>query len=405
MTPDDGDATVSALGCDEAARGAAFLRGVLPDRLVPVFGERFIRSHVLYGEFVCRLVLGVVRESGIADAIVEPTGADEVAARAGPHARAPIDWMLRYLAARGWIEASGGEPRRRYRSRGALPALDALAVREEQRRWDPSWMPAYALAETVAQDYPAFLGGRMAGEEVLFAPRRLRLWVDYFSNDNGLYVVNNRVGAVAAVDWLPAGGAVVLELGAGLASGAVALLEEIEARGRLGDVRGYRFTEPVSAFLRRGAETLRRRYPSLAGLTTESLDMNRPFAEQGVPPASVDLAYAVNTLHAAFDLAFTLGEIRTALSPGGRLVIAECVPPPEPIYADFVFNLAETFRAPRLDPVFRPHGGFLGPAHWSAAMTAAGLEDVRVLPEVARIRVEVPDWSVAAIGAARPADG
>jgi SAM-dependent methyltransferase len=289
--------------------------------------------------------------------------------------------------------------------RDALPALDAAAVREEQRQWDPSWMPAYALAETVAHDYPAFLRGRMTGEDVLFAPRRLRLWVDYFSNDNGLYAVNNRVGAVAAAEWLPAGDTVVLELGAGLASGAVALLDEIEARGRLGDVRGYRFTEPVSAFLRRGGETLRARYPTLPGVTAEALDMNRPFAEQGVPPASVDLVYAVNTLHVAFDLAFTLGEVRRSLCPGGRLVIAECVPPPDPIYTDFVFNLAETFRAPRLHPAYRPHGGFLGSAHWSAAMAAAGLEDVRVLPDVARIRAEVPDWSVAAIGATRPADG
>jgi hypothetical protein len=35
-------------------------------------------------------------------------------------------------------------------------------------------------------------------------------------------------------------------------------------------------------------------------------------------------------------------------------------------------------------------------------MTAAGLEDVRVMPDVARIRTAVPDWSVAAIGATRP---
>ena len=76
-------------------------------------------------------------------------------------------------------------------------------------------------------------------------------------------------GAVAAAEWLPAGAAVVLELGAGLASGAVALLEEIEARGRLGDVRGYRFTEPVSAFLRRGEQTLRARI-------CINLEVNRP---------------------------------------------------------------------------------------------------------------------------------
>ena len=42
---------------------------------------------------------------------------------------------------------------------------------------------------------------------------------------------------------------------------------------------------------------------------------------------------------------------------------------------------------------------------FQAAMTAAGLRDVRVLPDLARIRAEVPDFSVAAIGATRPAGG
>jgi SAM-dependent methyltransferase len=381
---------------------------VLPDRLRPVFGEGFIRSHVLYGEFVCRLVLGVARESGIASALLAPGSPREIAARAGlesPQALVPIDWMLRFLTGRGWIEAVADHSDRRYRARAALPVLDTSVVREEQRRWEPSWMPAYALAETVARDYPAFLRGRTRGEDVLFAPRRLRLWVDYFSNDNGLYAVSNRVGAFAAAEWLPEPGSVILELGGGLASGALALFEELDARARLGAIAGYRFTEPVLAFLRRGEQTLRDRYPAVGGVTAGSLDMNRPFAEQSVAPASVSVVYAVNTLHAAHDLDFTLGEVLRALSPGGRLVISECVPPPEPIYAEFVFNLTETFRSPRLDPRYRPHGGFLGPEQWTEAMQTAGFADVRVLPDVARIRAVVPDWSVAAIGAARGSRG
>jgi len=158
----------------------------------------------------------------------------------------------------------------------------------------------------------------------------------------------------------------------------------------------------VSAFLRRGEQTLRDRYPALAGLSFGALDMNQGFGEQGVAPASVSVVYAVNTLHAARDLGFTLGEVHRALSPGGRLVISECVPPPEPIYADFVFNLAEAFRSPRLDPRHRPRGGFLGLEDWTAVLGAAGFEDVRVLPDVASIRVEVSDFSVAAIGGLRP---
>src|SRR5262249_59266062 len=114
-----------------------------------------------------------------------------------------------------------------YRAPAPLAALAPGPVHEEQLRHDPRWRPSGAGAESVARDYPSFLRGRVTGEEVLFSPRRLRLWVDYFSNDNGLYAVNNRVGAVAGEGALPEAGGAVLELGGGLASRALALPERL----------------------------------------------------------------------------------------------------------------------------------------------------------------------------------
>ena len=77
----------------------------------------------------------------------------------------------------------------------AVPGAESSAAGQQAE--DPAWLPSYALAETVAQDYPAFLRGQRAGEDVLFSPARLRLWVEFFSNANTLYAVNNTVGAVA----------------------------------------------------------------------------------------------------------------------------------------------------------------------------------------------------------------
>src|SRR5262249_17924870 len=149
------------------------------------------------------------------------------------------------------LEEIADESGYRYRSAGPLPSLDPTPVREEQLRHEPSWAPGYVLAETVAREYPAFLRGEVAGEDVLFSPRRLRLWIDYFSNANRLYAVNNRIGAVAVEQWLPRVGGVLLELGGGLGSGALAVLERLEASGRLDAIDEYRFTEFVPAFLRR----------------------------------------------------------------------------------------------------------------------------------------------------------
>ena len=396
-------------GAAEATAAAVTLRELLSPELLPLMSVSFIRSHLLYEEFVDRLVLRVGGETGLEAATREPASAQEVVARLGleaRRARVPLDWILRRLAAKGTLEETGAVGAdRRFRSRGAWPAPDPALVREEQRRHDPACLPSYMLAEAVAQDYPAFLRGEAVGEEVLFSPRRLRLWIDYFSNANALYAISNYVGAVAVAAWLPRAGGVILEVGGGLASGALAVLDRLEAAGRLGEIGEYRFTELVPAFLRRGQQTLQARYANPVWLRFGALDMNRPFAEQGVRPASVSVVYAVNALHVAHDFDFTLGEVIRALEPGGRLIVSECVRPHawQTIYAEFIFNLMETFRAPRLHPVYRPAGGFLTAEQWRGAIEAAGFADVRFLPDILRVRERVPDFYVAAIGATRPA--
>jgi SAM-dependent methyltransferase len=400
------DRTTGSIGHSESLASVSLLREVLAPDILPFFDASFIRSHLLYHEFVYRLALQVVRETELESAMQEPGSPEEVADRAklaSSQAVIPLDWLLRFLAARGAVEELPGRLAFRYRGRGPLPQLDPVPLREEQRRYEPSWMPAYVLAETAAREYPAFLRGEVVGEDVLFSARRLRLWIDYFSNDHGLYAVNNRLGAVAFEQWLPRPGAVVLELGGGLGSGALAVLDRLEAAGRLGAIAEYRFTEFVAAFLRRGEQTLRARHSDHAFFRFAPFDMNRSFEEQGVALGSISVVYAVNTLHVAHDLGFTLGEILRALEPRGRLIISECVRPHprQPIPAEFVFNLTKTFRSPRLHPVHRPSGGFLTPEQWKGLLEAAGLVDVRVLPDIARLRDRVPDFSVAAIGATR----
>jgi SAM-dependent methyltransferase len=391
------------------ADAAALARTVakrLPASLVPLFDEPFIQSGLLYEEFVYRLALGVVRDAGLVPALREASTVAEIAARVGfepGRALPPLDWILRQLVAHQALEREPGDGPARFQLRGTVPDLDPAPLREAQRAHDPAWLPSYVLAETVARDYPAFLRGEATGEQILFSPARFRLWFEYFSNDNGLYAVNNRVGAVAVEEWMPRPG-VILELGGGLGSGAVALLERFASAGRLADIEAYRFTELVQVFLNRGQRAVLARFPEQPPLRCTGLDMNRSFAEQGIAPGSVTVVYAVNTLHVAHDLGFTLGEVFAALEPGGRLIVSECVRPRagQPIYAEFVFNLMEAFRAPRLHPEYRPNGGFLTPEQWSGAAVAAGFRDVRLVPDIAGLRDEFPGFYVAAIGATRP---
>lgn len=392
----------------DAAETANTITRILPPSLVLAFDASFIRSSQLYHEFVDRLALQVFRATGLEAAAREGGAPEEIVARAGLDSRRavlPVDWMLRRLAQRGIVvETIAGDTLRYHQARGDLPELDPALIREQQRREDHSWLPSYVMAETVAQDYPKFLRGERTGEEILFSPARLRLWVEFFSNDNRLYAVNNLVGAAAIEEWMPSGPTNILELGGGLGSAAVAVLQRLRTAGRWSEVAQYRFTELVPAFLRRGESILRTQFPEASFLRFGSLDMNLPFTDQGVDPESFSLIYAVNTLHVARRLDITLRHAFGALIPGGQLIIAECIRPAprQPIDVEFIFSLMETFRCPELHPVYRPTGGFLTPELWQSAMEAAGFTDVRVLPDIARIRGRFPSFCVGAIGARRP---
>jgi SAM-dependent methyltransferase len=386
---------------EDAARAAGLASPLLPPSVQHLFDPRSVLSHMLFDEYVFRLTVGVVREARLDVAPRQWLTVEDLIAKAGLEPRrsvVPVSWMLRHLASRGVFACDDG----RFMTDGALPSVDAAEVLAAQKAHDAGCLPSYAVAEAAARDYPAFLRGERTGEEVLLAPTRLPLWTHYFSNDNALYAVNNRVGAAALESWTNGAPTTILELGGGLGSGTAAVLERFRAAGRLDRVEAYRFTELVGAFLRR-AQRVAERFPGVP-LTFAVLDIDRPFGEQGVPPGSVSIVYAVNTLHVAHDLAFTLAEIRRALTPGGQLIISECVRPRrgQTVYPEFVFNLMETFRAPRLHAEYRPNGGFLTPEQWTAALHAAGFTEVRTFPDIAQIRDVIREFDVAAIGAMSP---
>jgi len=72
---------ISGIGQAKAEADAALLREMLPPYLLHVIDKSFLRSHLLYDEFVYRLVLKVIREMGLESAIREGGSAEVIAAR------------------------------------------------------------------------------------------------------------------------------------------------------------------------------------------------------------------------------------------------------------------------------------------------------------------------------------
>ncbi len=379
----------------------------IPDPAVrSLFTREFILCAEHFDRFTIDSVLRLVHDLSFAEDLARGTTAQALVARRGyaPRAAVPLQWFLAKLAAAGYLDASGAGPDPTYRARGPLPPGDPDRAEAAARAIDPQALPAFAVVRAMVEHVPAFLRGEKTGEEILFAPARLPLWFDYFSNDNLLYQINNRLGAEAVARALPAArGACIVEIGGGSGSAALAVGERLARDAQLSRIERYVFTEIVPTFLRRAERTIRARFPDLQAQYLR-LDMDRDFAAQGVAPGSADVVYAVNTIHIARDLGAALTRVRETLLPGGAAVFSECVRPfpGQPIYVEFVFNFLENFTGVATDPRTRPNHGFLTPGNWRSALGAAGFERPEVLPDVEELARHYDAFFVAAVTARRP---
>lgn len=373
------------------------------DAIRALFSESFLTATEIYDELVDAAAwtllesVGALPPGGGPFEVFPPT----TAALSLPASRqGMLDYLTGKLVDSGLLERTRGGLRAPTGSASRGYGDVARLARELAAR-TPSAAVGGEIVEVLVDEGPAYLRGEKTGEEILFSPPRLPLWFRYFSNDNLLYAVNNALGAEAVARALAgrtAHGAELLEVGGGLGSAAEVVLERV---GPL--LSRYRFTEIVPTFLRRGERAVKAKAAAAAphvALEVARLDMTKPWAEQGVPPASVDVVYSVNCFHVAPELDDVLREARAALRPGGAVVVSECLKPTDafrPIYVDFVFEFLESFTSVATHPERRPRHGFLTPAAWRASFEAAGFSRVEILPDVEAIGKRYPSFFVGAV--------
>jgi len=379
----------------------------IPDlEIRSLFSSEFILCCEEFDEFTTAMVLRLVHTLGLAEALTAGASVEDLISRKNysPRAAVPLDWFLRKLAAERLVAEERSERGTIFKARGPLPAGDPERFETRARSIDPRSMPPFTVVRAMVDRVPEFLAGEKTGEEILFSPAKLPLWFDYFSNENLLYQINNRLGAEAVYRALPISRpATILELGGGSGSAALAVGERLARDAGLSRIGRYLFSEIVPTFLRRAERSLKARFPEVP-FEFLRLDIDRDFAEQGVPVGVADIVYAVNTVHIAKDLGRTLARIRETLKPGGVAIFSECVRPfpGQPIYVEFVFNFLENFTGVATDRATRPNHGFLTPENWRRSFRAAGFDSPEILPDVEELAKHYDAFFVAAVSARRP---
>jgi len=373
----------------------------LEDYPPSVSSESLYQSIELMERYSIELAIDLLRRLDLIDHLGEWRSTGELCHVLSfqPRFSFALRWILERLVETGCIEARTDGDTRSYRLLHSPWQPELARLRAAGLRIDPRNSATLDLLDHAARIYPAVARGEQTGDQSLFGARGILLWLNYFHNDNLTYAVNNWVSAVLAADRLSTRSRLrILELGAGAGSASKTFVRWFDERGLLPRIERYLITEPNAFFRRRAERELSKQCPDLAP-EWGALDLNLPWHTQGIAWGEFDPVYAVNVMHIAKDLLFSLNQARSALAGNGWLVIGECLRPHvnQPIYPELMFQILETFTDVRIDPEIRPNPGFLTAHQWRRAFTRAGFERVEIAPAVESIREFYPHFFTGAI--------
>ncbi len=359
-----------------------------------LFSTELRGMHLTAEVYAAHCALELLRDLGLEPALWEGASLETLMAGFAAQGRLPLAWMLDLLVDEGMLRLEGD----RYHMAGpAQPQLEAIRAFAEEVA--PGQGINLDLLDAVRRQIPPFFTEGKAGEPLLFSLTLLPLWQAYFDNHNAIYRPNNLL-PMLALEHARKPGMRMLELGGGAGSFARLLGQRWGAEGRLGDVAEYRFTDVAPNFLRKAQRELPGELPELH-FAFQPFDLNRDPAEQKLAGVTFDAILGVNVLHVAKDLGATLRHLKGLLSPGGRLIVGECLKPnlDHPIYIEFLFNYLHAFTDVELNPDWRPRHGFLTPECWVAALEAAGFTDVQEFPPTRKLMDHFPGFNVGAFSA------
>src|SRR5262245_15917603 len=215
-----------------------------------IFSERLYQSIELMERYSIELAVDLLGQLNLAEQLGAWRSADELCGLLGFQARFRIalQWILTRLLETGCIEAQRDSETASFHLQNPPWKPDLKYFRELGLSIDRANTGTLDLMDYAASAYPAVATGQ-SGDNNLFGPQGVPLWLNYFNNDNLTYAVNNWVAAAAAADRLSSRPTLrVLEIGAGTGSATEILLTLLSERELLPRLKRYVVTEPNAYF-------------------------------------------------------------------------------------------------------------------------------------------------------------
>ncbi|KAL2835135.1 polyketide synthase [Aspergillus cavernicola] len=231
-----------------------------------------------------------------------------------------------------------------------------------------SVLPAWTLYTTCARKLSQILAGEIDPLQVVFESDQARI---FYAHLFQTLCADGRLAGYLDLAAHENPALRILEVGAGtggMTGHVLAALQEREARTGAPSFATYTYTDISPAFF----EQALLRWPELQAkgrLTFSVLNLDKSLASQGLSLGSYDIVIAGSVLHATPDLEATIRNVRTALTPGGHLILLEAVNP-DNVATNFMAGLVPGWWVAR--EVWRRHSAAVSEPLWDQCLRANG---------------------------------
>jgi SAM-dependent methyltransferase len=346
----------------------------------------------LTDHYLLKLLFNILDESKILDYLKKPVKVDDIIKSQGypQKVSSALKWILERLLLDGYLSRTNEGKDAEYCLTDKQIEYDLTEIKERARTQAPESIAAFNMLELMANFYPIYFRGEKSCVDVIFSPENIETTNEYYTN-NLFYKVHNIAGAkILNWDIDQRNKPVIVEIGGGLGGGTKQfLIQRLESENKSMDFT-YHFTDVANKMLRNTRRELEKINPEISMFKFQKLDFNKPFEEQGFHPGSVDVIWGVNAVHVAFDLRFTLEEIKKTLRPGGSLIVCETVRPlgNSMIQQELILNTLDDYWNVKLDDEIRPRHGFMDWKYWVSALSKMGFADARSIPDMSIVDKE-----------------
>jgi len=230
--------------------------------------------------------------------------------------------------------------------------------------------PEMAWTEQTAAQLLPLLRAEVSPLNVLFSEVGKPIATSLYRESVVARTLNPVLAAAAAQTAVQLGRKVrVLEIGGGTAATTSYLVPALSGR-----IQEYVWTDLGAAFV----SAARREFSSVEGMRFQALDIERNPDEQGLAGEQFDIVIASNVIHATADLKQTLGHVRSMLSPGGVLLMAETTA--RQPWIDLTVGFTEGWWR-FADRDLRPDYALIGKQDWASLLSESGFRNLPLFPD------------------------